>query len=128
MLDLRQYRPIIMVKDKQSGKVFEFGTSSHDRLVISDDNRKLTYLNLQNGDGSSCGDYEFYFEHDPDLNAEYGFYERSISNQQIESLENIAEDCMGWLRHKGYLNVEDNVEAFTNILNQMINELRRPQE
>lgn len=32
MLDLRQYRPIIMVKDKQSGKVFEFGTSSHDRM------------------------------------------------------------------------------------------------
>lgn len=35
---------------------------------------------------------------------------------------------MGWLRHKGYLNVEDNVEAFTNVLNQMINELRRPTE
>lgn len=128
MLDLRQYRPIIMVKDLHNGKVFEFGTSSHDRLVISDDNRKLTYLNLQNGDGSSCGDYEFYFEHDPDLDAEYDFYERGVPNQQIESLENIAEDCMGWLRHKGYLNVEDNVEAFTNVLNQMINELRRPQE
>lgn len=124
MLDLRKYRPVIMIKDKQSGRVFEFG-NSHDRLIVSDDNRTLTYLNLQNGDGSSCGDYEFYFEHDPNLNAEYGFYERGVPNQQIESLESIAEDCMGWLRCKGYLNIEDTTEVFTNVLNKMIKELRR---
>lgn len=127
MLDLKKYRPVIMIRDRQTGNVFEFG-SSHDRLIISDDKRKLTYLNLQNGDGSSCGDYEFYFEHDEKLCEEYGFYEKTVSNQPIESLDLIAEDCFGWLRQKGYLNIEDTDEALTSVYNEMIKELRRPLE
>jgi len=47
------------IKDLQSGKVREYGTDCHDSLRISSDGRTLTYYNLQNGDGSGCGEYRF---------------------------------------------------------------------
>ena len=47
------------IKDLQSGKVREYGTDCHDSLRISSDGRALTYYNLQNGDGSGCGEYRF---------------------------------------------------------------------
>ena len=45
------------IKDRTNGRVFKYGESRHDALVISEDGRYLTYENLQNGDGSLCGDY-----------------------------------------------------------------------
>ena len=47
------------IKDLQSGKVRKYGTDCHDSLRISSDGRTLTYYNLQNGDGSGCGEYRF---------------------------------------------------------------------
>ena len=47
------------IKDRQSGRVFKYGESQHDSLVISEDGRYLTYENLQNGDGSLFGAYVF---------------------------------------------------------------------
>lgn len=54
------------IKDLYSGRIHEYGSNSHDSLVISDDGRSLTYYNLQNGDGSDWGDYRFvpYMEAD----------------------------------------------------------------
>lgn len=46
------------IKDLLTGKVFKYGHSNHDSLVISEDGKYLTYLNLQNGDGS-WGGYKF---------------------------------------------------------------------
>lgn len=48
---------MIYIKDMQRGQVREYGTNGHDSLHLSLDGRTLTYENLQNGDGSSCGDY-----------------------------------------------------------------------
>ena len=48
---------MIYIKDMQSGTVREYGTNCHDSLHLSLYGRTLTYENLQNGDGSLCGDY-----------------------------------------------------------------------
>ena len=47
------------IKDRTNGRVFKYGESRHDALVISEDGRYLTYENLQNGDGSLFGAYVF---------------------------------------------------------------------
>lgn len=54
--------PKLYIQDVVSGRVFEYGGNCHDRLLISEDGRSLTYYNLQNGDGSCVGDYRFYYE------------------------------------------------------------------
>jgi len=50
--------PIIKVKDNHTGYEHIVGTDSHDMLIA--ENGKITYYNLQNGDGSGeGGSYEF---------------------------------------------------------------------
>ena len=80
--------PKIMLKDLQTGRQFEFGKNTHDRLVISEDGRTLSYYNMQNGDGGRYGDYRFDYEK-PSVE-EYGeniadadFYARMVSNENI---------------------------------------------
>lgn len=50
------------IKDLQTGKIHRYGDNPHDSLRISADGRTLTYENLQNGDGSKCGDYRFTYD------------------------------------------------------------------
>lgn len=50
------------ILDLQTGDVHEYGTDRHDSLFISQDGRTLCYHNLQNGDGSSVGDYRFVMD------------------------------------------------------------------
>lgn len=52
------------ILDLQTGVIHEYGENCHDSLRISEDGRSLTYYNLQNGDGSSCGDYRFVMDDD----------------------------------------------------------------
>lgn len=94
--------PQIYIQDLQSGRVFEYGKNCHDRLVISEDGRSLHYENLQNGDGSCCGDYRFYYEkpkigtemdkmHEWDLD----HYSRNVENKSLNKLaefENFIEE------------------------------------
>lgn len=54
--------PKLYIQDINSGRVFEYGKNCHDKLLISEDGRCLTYYNLQDGDGSCVGDYRFYYE------------------------------------------------------------------
>lgn len=70
--------PQIFIQDLQSGRMFEYGKNCHDRLVISEDGRSLHYVNLQNGDGSKCGDYRFYYKKTDDYISEH--YDRFINN------------------------------------------------
>lgn len=80
--------PKIMIKDLQSGRQFEFGKNTHDRLIISEDGRTLSYYDLQSGDGSRYGDYRFEYEkpsvEEYDENIAYAdFYARMVSNENI---------------------------------------------
>ena len=50
------------IKDLQGNIIREYGTNSHDSLMISDDGRTLSYYNLQCGDGSRFGDYRFVID------------------------------------------------------------------
>ena len=54
--------PKLYIQNIVSGRVFEYGKNCHDKLLISEDGRSLTYYNLQDGDGSCVGDYRFYYE------------------------------------------------------------------
>ena len=47
------------IKDISDGRVFEYGLDRHDALRISDNGRSLSYENLQNGEGSTWGEYRF---------------------------------------------------------------------
>ena len=47
------------IKDLETGRVRKYGSNRHDSLVISQDGRRLSYYNLQNGDGSRWGSYRF---------------------------------------------------------------------
>lgn len=47
------------IKDLLNGSVRKYGSDHHDSLTISGDGRRLTYYNLQNGDGSCVGNYVF---------------------------------------------------------------------
>lgn len=83
--------PQIFIQDVQSGRVFEFGKSCHDRLVISEDGRSLHYANLQCGDGSEFGGYRFYYENptietemDKAHEYEINYYARHLSNMPLE--------------------------------------------
>lgn len=80
--------PKIFIQDTYSGRIFEFGKNVHDRLIISEDGRSLTYYNLQCGEGSEFGDFRFYYEK-PSVE-EYGeyiadadFYARMIENRDL---------------------------------------------
>lgn len=50
------------ILDLQTGTVHKYGSNQHDSLAISEDGRTLSYYNLQNGDGSSLGDYRFVMD------------------------------------------------------------------
>lgn len=93
--------PQIYIQDLQSGRVFEYGKNCHDRLVISEDGRSLHYENLQNGDGSCCGDYRFYYEkpkietemdkmHEWDLDR----WARNVKNKSISELEEDRDNAL----------------------------------
>ena len=47
------------IKDLTTGQIFEYGSNRHHALRISADGRTLSFENLQNGDGSQCGDCRF---------------------------------------------------------------------
>lgn len=89
--------PKLYIQDVVSGRVFEYGGNCHDRLLISEDGRSLTYYNLQNGDGSCVGDYRFYYEK-PKIETEedkrYAYdideWARMVKHQSISEL--LAEE------------------------------------
>lgn len=83
--------PKLYIQDVVSGRVFEYGGNCHDRLVISEDGRSLTYYNLQNGDGSCVGDYRFFYEKpldETDFDADE--WARTVEHQSISEL--LAEE------------------------------------
>jgi hypothetical protein len=49
----------MFIKDIQTGKVRKYGTNPHDSLLISEDGKTLSYLNLQFNEGSLYGDFCF---------------------------------------------------------------------
>lgn len=50
------------IKDNETGEVFEYGTNMHHVLRISENGGCLTFVNLQNGDGSlKSGDGGYSF-------------------------------------------------------------------
>lgn len=106
--------PQIYIKDLQSGRIFEYGKNCHDRLVISEDGRSLHYENLQNGDGSCCGDYRFYYEkpkietemdkmHEWDLDR----WARSVKNKSLDKFQNENQALKDrWGKLKRYMLIE----------------------
>ena len=83
--------PKIYIQNMVSGRVFEYGKNSHDKLLISEDGRSLTYYNLQDGDGSCVGDYRFYYEkpkNEIDFDADE--WARIVKHQSIKEL--LAEE------------------------------------
>ena len=53
--------PIIWIKDNSTGMIREVGTNHHDRLYL-DELGHIQYENLQNGDGTIGGGYEFVLD------------------------------------------------------------------
>ena len=79
--------PKLYIQDVVSGRVFEYGKNCHDRLLISEDGRSLTYYNLQNGDGSCVGDYRFYYEKPEDeTDFDADEWARMVKHQSISEL------------------------------------------
>lgn len=52
----------MLIRDNETGEVFEYGTNIHHALCISKDGQYLSFENLQNGDGSVGGGYSFVLE------------------------------------------------------------------
>ena len=83
--------PKLYIQDVESGTVFEYGANCHHRLVISEDGRTLSFYNLQNGDGSSVGDYRFYYEKPEDeTDFDADEWARMVEHQSISQL--LAEE------------------------------------
>ena len=83
--------PKLYIQDINSGRVFEYGANCHHRLVISEDCRTLSFYNLQNGDGSSVGDYRFYYEKPEDeTDFDADEWARMVKHQSISQL--LAEE------------------------------------
>ena len=83
--------PKLYIQDVVSGRVFEYGGNCHDRLLISEDGRSLTYYNLQNGDGSCVGDYRFFYEKPQDeTDFDADEWARMVKHQSITEL--LAEE------------------------------------
>lgn len=112
--------PQIYIQDLQSGRVFEYGKNCHDRLVISEDGRSLHYENLQNGDGSNCGDYRFYYEkpkietemdkmHEWDLD----HYARNVENKSLDKLAEFED----FMEEQGFERLED-LQTHINKINK----------
>ena len=102
--------PQIYIKSLQSGRIFEYGKNCHDRLVISEDGRSLHYENLQDGDGSCCGDYRFYYEkpkietemdkmHEWDLDR----WARSVKNKSLDKLAEFED----FMEEQGFESLEE---------------------
>jgi len=107
--------PQIYIQDLQSGRVFEYGKNCHDRLVISEDGRSLHYENLQDGDGSNCGDYRFYYEkpkietemdkmHEWDLD----HYARNVENKSLDKLAEFED----FIEEQGFESLEELKKCF----------------
>lgn len=105
--------PKLYIQDINSGRVFEYGKNCHDKLLISEDGRCLTYYNLQDGDGSCVGDYRFYYEK-PKIETEedkrYAYdideWARMVKHQSISEL--LAEE-----RKKVIERIRDLAEIYT---------------
>lgn len=116
--------PQIYIKDLQSGRVFEYGKNCHDRLVISEDGRSLHYENLQNGDGSCCGDYRFYYEkpkietemdkmHEWDLD----HWARNVENKSLDKLAEF-ENFMEEQGFESLVDIKDMIHTWTLYRNE----------
>lgn len=53
--------PLIWLRDTTTGKIRRFGENHHDRLYL-DAEGNIQYTNLQNGDGTVGGGYEFVLD------------------------------------------------------------------
>lgn len=83
--------PKLYIQNVVSGRVFEYGKNCHDKLLISEDGRSLTYYNLQDGDGSCVGDYRFYYEKPEDeTDFDADEWARMVKHQSISEL--LAEE------------------------------------
>ena len=49
----------MLIFDKITGELREYGLNQHDSLAVSADGKSLYYYNLQNGEGSRYGSYLF---------------------------------------------------------------------
>jgi len=87
----------IYVKDTHSGRVHQVGTDRHDSLVIIDGG--LHYYNLQCGEGTYGGGYQFCTEDgNTDFNNEehdnyyhIGFTEERFKKQYEEDMEKLKK-------------------------------------
>lgn len=92
--------PKLYIQDVVSGGVFEYGGNCHDRLIISEDGRSLTYYNLQNGDGSCVGDYRFYYEKPEDeTDFDADEWARIVKHQSIsEERKKVVQEIRKWCK------------------------------
>jgi hypothetical protein len=96
--------PKLYIQDVNSGTVFEYGANCHHRLVISKDGRTLSFYNLQNCDGSSVGDYRFYYEK-PEDETDFDVDEwarmvkhLSISKLLAEERKQVVQEIRKWCK------------------------------
>lgn len=101
--------PKLYIQDVVSGRVFEYGKNCHDILVISKDGRCLTYYNLQNGDGSSVGDYRFYYEKPEDeIDFDADEWARMVKHQSITELlaeerKKVVQEIRNYMENHSYI-------------------------
>lgn len=131
--------PKLYIQNIVSGRVFEYGKNCHDKLIISEDGRSLTYHNLQDGDGSCVGDYRFYYEkpkNEIDFDADE--WARMVKHQSISEL--LAEErkkVVQQLRELAknefefiicdecYNTVDKDVYISSSALNEILNQIER---
>lgn len=91
----------IFVKDTETGKVHQVGTDRHDSLTLIDGG--LHYYNLQCGEGTYGGGYQFCTENgNTDFNNEeydnyyhIGFTEERFKKQYEENMKKLKEIILG---------------------------------
>lgn len=106
---------MIYIKDLQRGTVRPYGTNQHDSLHLSSDGRTLTYENLQNGDGSCCGDYRICDNEDGIVPEDKGSPEESVY-----TYVDIGGYCINHTSYdRGYADgTADEYHAIMDILNK----------
>lgn len=137
--------PKIYIQNMVSGRVFEYGKNCHDKLLISEDGRSLTYYNLQDGDGSCVGDYRFYYEK-PKIETEEDkrnacdidewarmVKHQSISellaeerNKVVQQLRELAKNEFEFIIcDECYNTVDKDVYISSSALNEILNQIER---
>lgn len=125
----------ILIRDNETGRVFEYGTDQHHALVISDNGGCLTFENLQNGGGSlenGRGGYSFVMENgktpqedtEKDIYDEYtnigGVYQVSAKDMAVIKQKLIEMVSNEW----GYEGIEETMaDIFAQVIGKQEAEL-----